>query len=317
MKQLKSQEIVLKDISNTGKERPWRTKKLANELLAMAYDEVDIKKAERLRQCATELAYAIDPVTGIKRLKSANFCRIRLCPICQWRRSLKTFIHMTKIYQAVESDRKHGYVFLTLTMENMPLEQLNEGLNQLFSALNRFFGYARIKRAVKGWYRGVEITHNVAMGTFHPHVHCLLCVNKRYFKSSDYISQQEWGQLWKRALQVDYNPVIDVRKVKNDVYNAVVECAKYSVKESSLIYPDDWELTVTLVAALDKILNKRRFIAYGGIFKFWHQKLNLDDEESGDLIHIEDDKQDISELDPIIVYTWRTGYSQYIVDVNR
>ena len=98
---------------------------MANEMLALAYDQVDINKAERLRQCATELVYSYDPTTGLKRLKSANFCSVRLCPMCQWRRALKTYLHMTKIYNAVEADRPRAYIYLTLTMRNMPLDELD------------------------------------------------------------------------------------------------------------------------------------------------------------------------------------------------
>lgn len=311
------QDIVLEDYSETGRKRPWRAKKLANEMLAIAYNEIDIKKAERLKDCATELTYSYDPITGRKKLKSANFCRVRLCPMCQWRRALKTYIHMVKIYNAVEADRPRGYLFLTLTMRNVPLNQLNDSLDKLSIALKKLMGYAKVKQSIKGWYRGVEITHNKMTDTFHPHVHLLLCTNKRYFKSNEYIKQSEWVELWKKALQVDYTPIVDIRRVKGDIGKAVAECAKYTVKESTLIHPDDWDLTIDTVRALDKILNKRRFIGYGGIFKDWHKRLNLDDEENGDLIHVEAEEQPAIELDPIIVYTWRTGYSQYIADVNR
>lgn len=290
---------------------------MANEMLALAYDQVDVNKAERLRQCATELVYTYDPTTGLKRLKSANFCRVRLCPMCQWRRALKTYLHMTKIYNAVEADRPRSYIYLTLTMRNMPLDELGGALDQLTAALNRLMGYARVKQSIKGWYRGIEITHNPNTNTYHPHVHMLLCVNKRYYKSNEYIKQSEWTEMWQRALRADYTPIIDVRRIKGDMGSAVAECAKYAVKESTLIHPDDWDLTVETVKVLDKVLNKRRFVAYGGIFKDWHRKLNLDDEQDGDLVYVDGDEPPTQQIDPIIVYTWRTGYSQYVVDINR
>ena len=59
------------------------------------------------------------------------------------------------------------------------------------------------------------------------------------------------------------------------------------------------------------------WVAYGGIFKDWHRKLNLDDEQDGDLIHVDGDEPPTQQIDPIIIYTWRTGYSQYVVDINR
>lgn len=59
---------------------------MQNEYLATAYDEIDQRVAERLRTCATRLIYGIGE-DGKRRLRAANFCRVRLCPICQWRRS--------------------------------------------------------------------------------------------------------------------------------------------------------------------------------------------------------------------------------------
>ena len=67
---------------------------MQNEYLATAYDEIDQRVAERLRTCATRLIYGIGE-DGKRRLRAANFCRVRLCPICQWRRSLKLYSQMS------------------------------------------------------------------------------------------------------------------------------------------------------------------------------------------------------------------------------
>lgn len=78
----------LSDKGRGGKERPWRAYKMANELLAMAYDDVDGKKADRLRACGKVLTFLVDEY-GKKKLTNAESCRVRLCPLCTWRRSLK------------------------------------------------------------------------------------------------------------------------------------------------------------------------------------------------------------------------------------
>ena len=91
----KCQEEILSDKSKNGKERPWAEYKLSNSYLAIAYDEVDESKANRLRDCASWLEFSRTE-EGLK-LHKANFCRVRLCPICAWRRSLKTFGQVFKI----------------------------------------------------------------------------------------------------------------------------------------------------------------------------------------------------------------------------
>src|SRR5699024_12750864 len=79
----------------------------------------------------------------------------------------------------------------------------------LMSAWNRFVGYTEIKKAVKGWYRCLEITHNVNrqskdFDTYHPHFHCLLCVNPSYFTSRDYIRDRKSTRLNSSHVSISY-----------------------------------------------------------------------------------------------------------------
>lgn len=298
---------ILTDNRKSGKERPWALYKLSNGYIAMAYDEVDKSKAERLRTCASWLEFA--KTEGGLRLHKANFCRVRLCPICQWRRSLKTFGQVYKIVSVAQAD--YSFIFLTLTIKNVEGDALKESLDSLSKSWDRFIKYKDIKSVVKGYYRGCEVTHNVTEDTYHPHFHCLLAVNKSYFTSRDYLSQAKFTSLWQKAARLNYVPQVDVRKVKADnVQGVCAEVAKYAVKTSDVICFDDWDLTVDTVATLDKALDKRRFIAFGGCFKEIHKKLNLDDVESGDLVHTSDEAVDKTQ--ERVLYAWHTGYNQYV-----
>lgn len=49
----------LKDISTTGKERPWAEHRGSAELLAWAYEGLRPEKAARLRTCAPRLLYEV------------------------------------------------------------------------------------------------------------------------------------------------------------------------------------------------------------------------------------------------------------------
>lgn len=305
---------VLQDKSGTGRERPWRAKKVANQYLAAAYDEVDEKKAARLRDCATVLQFSILE-DDTKKLKLMNSCRVRLCPMCGWRRELKVYHNTKAILDAMEND--YAYLFLTLTVRNVAGADLAAELDKLMQAWQRFSQRKAVKTVVQGWYRGLEVTHNVnplspSFDTFHPHFHTLLAVPKRYFKGEDYLTKAEWAQLWKESLQVDYEPVVDVRRVKGSSAEAVAEAAKYSVKEADYLIMDDWQLTVDTVRILDAALNGRRFVAYGGAMKEWHKKLNLEDEEDGDLIHIDGEDSEAAPTSREETYFWNTGYQQYI-----
>jgi plasmid rolling circle replication initiator protein Rep len=91
---------ILTDTSSTGRVRPWREYKMANELLAMVYDSINPKKAGRLRDCADWLGFRIDE-EGRKKLVEANFCHVRLCPMCQWRRSIKSYKYTSRIVSSM------------------------------------------------------------------------------------------------------------------------------------------------------------------------------------------------------------------------
>lgn len=319
---IETQEVLgvpLEDVSASGRVRPWRWKKVANEVLAMAYDTVDQDKAARLRDCGSYLAFSVHP-DGSKELAAMVSCRVRLCPICSWRRSLKVYAHTMAILNHMAKQRSYSYIMLTLTMANCDGDKLADALDNIFAAWGRMSRRVDFTRAVRGWYRGLEVTHNVdshseSYNTYHPHLHCLLAVNPSYYTSRDYISQARWTQLWQESLRVDYTPVVDVRRVKGTTAAAIAEVSKYAAKEADYIIPDDWDLTVDTVATLDAGLAHRRLVAYGLDMLAAKRALALDDEETGDLIHI--DGQPKEEDGKIVTYYWYTGYRQYFGNPDK
>lgn len=281
---------------------------MANELLSLAYDNVNPYKAQRLRECATFLSYKKTD-SGL-RLDRANFCRVRLCPVCQWRRSLKVFGQTCKVIRAYEEKEKHAYAMLTLTVKNCSAADLSQTITSMLKGWDRMTRITQWKRVVLGWYRGTEITHNLTDDTYHPHFHVLLALRKSYFTSRYYIKHDEWCLMWQKAARLDYNPIVSIEKCYGSNAAAIAEVTKYSTKPSDYIIPDDWDLTEESVATLDAALDRRRFVAYGGEFSEIRKQLHLDDPENGDLIHVEDDATMASE-GKILTYFWYSGYRQY------
>lgn len=308
---------VLSDKSSTGRERPWAEKKLANELLSCVYEygEISLMKAARLQHCGKFLHFIIRE-DGSKRLEYMDSCKVRLCPLCAWRRSLKIGANVRKLLNSM--DGKYAYIFLTLTVKNCEGDKLSETIDQMMEGWHKLTSKKAFKQAVKGWFRALEITHNIdrkssAYDTFHPHFHVLLAVNKSYFTSKEYIIQAKWTELWKKAIRTNYTPVVDVRKVKGANGAAVAEVAKYTVKDKEYIIPEEWDLTVRTVQVLDAAMDGRRLIAFGGVMKEHHKKLNLDDEIDGNLINVDGtEKDDLSDREQRTVFAWLSGYSQYI-----
>lgn len=302
---------VLSDKTARGKERPWKINKLSNGYIALAYDEVDPSKANRMRDCASWLEFEIGD-DNVKKLHNANFCRVRLCPICAWRRSLKTFGQVSAVVEKLADDYK--YVFLTLTVRNCSSDELSDTITHLNKSFDRMTKYVVWKKAVKGYFRSLEVTHNTKENTYHPHYHCLLCVNKSYFTSRNYISQNDFTQMWKKALKIDYTPIVHVESIKHSKAKAIAEVAKYSTKASEIICFDDWDLTVETVRVLDAALANRRLTTFSGVMRDVHKKLHLDDSEDGDLVHTETEQLSSKSDDDVktIAYVWHSGYNQYV-----
>lgn len=270
-------------------------------------------KAERLAACADTLTFRRTD-SGKLRLASAHFCRVRLCPICAWRRSLKTHAHMRKILDAAPDNL--AYIMVTLTLRNCDGSALKSSIDCLLGGFRRLVLLKRCKSWV-GWYRGVEVTHNTKNDTYHPHIHALVAVNKRYFKTSDYIKQAELAELWRAAARLDYEPIVDIRRIyprtsgADSIISAVCEVAKYATKAGDIINFDDWDMTCDTVKILDKALERRRFVAFGGVFKQLHAQLNLDDVEEGDLVHLDSEDTDTNDSEKLL-FLWHTGYNRYV-----
>lgn len=332
---------ILEDISPTGKERDWALHKMENLSVERIYrqisdcylnvpDETKAQKwtnlADRLNGCASRLLFNVyadkqSPNGERKKIKGMTSCRIRLCPMCSWRRSMKIHSQCRKIIEAMESEQKYDYLLLTLTVPNVSANQLNSKVDELMEAFHRFVGYKRFEKSVLGWYRSLEITHNVnrkskSFNTYHPHFHCILAVKKNYFhvNNNTYIHQSEWLSMWQKAMN-DYSITqVDVRKVKSgndkNVISAICEIAKYTVKTGDYVIPSDWVMSCNTVMTLSEVLAYRRLVAFGGIMKEWHKKLNLDDPIDGDLTA---DGEDVNvEFLRTECYIWNFGYQQYI-----
>lgn len=297
------QEQILTDKSASGRVRPWAQQKLAADYIATAYEWIDEGKSRRIRECAQWLAFTRKG-DGSLKLHDARFCRVRLCPICLWRRSLKTYAQMSKVLDVASADG-FQFLFLTLTMRNVCADELSQGLDKLMEGFRRLMQYKRVRGAVKGFYRGCEVTHSQKSDTYHPHLHVVLAVKPSYFKGGVYLSQADWSALWAKALGVEYTPIVDIRRCRGGA-KAIAEACKYAVKPGDIINVDDWDMTVDTLRVLDAALDRRRFIGLGGIFKEIHRKLRLDDMENGDLVHTDGEQQE-NPTEEEVIFFWN-GY---------
>lgn len=175
--------------------------------------------------------------------------------------------------KVVDAYPTHRWLFVTLTIKNVPIAELRKNLTQMnrgFQRLSQLKAFPAL-----GWLRSTEVTRG-RDGNAHPHFHCLLLVQPSYF-GQNYIKQAEWAEMWRKSMRLDYTPVMDVQAIKQSSrpMELVPELLKYCTKESDLVVDRAWLLELT------RQMHKMRAVATGGVLKEYLREL---EEEPDDLI---------------------------------
>ena len=307
----------------------WQGKKINNLELANSYKRIYAntdkeKKFIKVKDCSTFLEFKFYVDSQERKLHASNFCKDRLCPICNWRRSLKVYSQASSVMKVAVKD--YEFLFLTLTQKNVKSEDLEEEINHMMKAFKKLTKRKEFKNAVHGFFRALEITYNKKRDDYHPHFHVILAVKPSYFKKKDYLKQDDWCRLWQESMKLDYKPTVDIRKFKTstdkELSKSVAEATKYTVKDADYLVKNrngklNLDKTDKVVKTLSESLAYRRLIAWGGILKDIHKSLNLDDAEVGDLVII--DGEDVEGGRFIIErYRWSVGMSNYVLtDIEK
>jgi plasmid rolling circle replication initiator protein Rep len=316
---------ILIDEGRNGKERPWKKhKKEGIELdnlfvMAKKIDDsvITYNGLQSLKECGDTLVF-LRNANGEKRLHSANFCRNRLCPMCNWRRSLKMYSQVSQITDKILSMKKSRFIFVTLTVRNPDgahltetLNLMNKGFTYITSKSRNFASAKKFKESLQGYIKAIEITYNSKDNTYHPHIHCIFEVKSSYFTGTGYIKKSGWVTLWQEAMNLDYEPSVHVETIKITTAKAVAEVAKYPTKTADLLNLENKDQAVQALIVLAKTLKGRRLITFGGEFATIKRELQLDDVETGDLIHTE---QETENFNPVakVIFRWRAEVGAYI-----
>lgn len=240
-----SNKLELEDLQLAESLKKITLHKLIAEKVNIAQMLSQSNRTERIEVCGSMLKFLKERNIVSEEIRSrlvkANFCKYRFCPMCQWRKARKVCREVLGRLRTIdEAHNGVALLFLTLTIKNEPLTELNSTVKLLSKAFYRMQQSKQYKDAVLGSIRAIEfLGDNTEQGECHPHFHCLLVVNKNYFTSRDYINFEEWTNLWQRSLRVNYRPVINVQRVKSKgkmsaIVAAALEVVKYSVTSSDL-----------------------------------------------------------------------------------
>ena len=264
---------------------------------------------EKIKQCGNYLEFALkeNQITkeNKKKLAGANFCKNRFCPMCSWRRIRNITGQLKDAFSVIQEKEKIATLFLTLTVSNPDVKDLKSTISKMNKSFNEMTRTKAFNNAVLGYFKSIEILGDkTPKGQAHPHFHILLVVDTKYFSSRNYLNKAQWTEMWKKALGVEYTPVVDVRRIKSknenfsDIDSAIAETVKYSVKHTELSKRsnEDFYYLYTQTKGM-------RFISAGGILKQHLNLIKIDE----DLINLKKENEALWIEICRLIYTWQNG----------
>lgn len=317
--------IVLSDKNVSGKEKAWKVDKQMSLYLAETFFDLgQEKRADRIRNCASHLVFlqCQEFKEHPKKLISAHFCKERLCPMCQQRKSVRQFKASMQLgHELLKRYPSYKFIFLTLTVPNVQLDELGKTITHIFESWQRLTQRGEVKQAMRGYLRTLEVTYNHLRNDWHPHIHAALVVPSSYF-TTEYIRRDRWLQMWQEATRQPEITQVDIRKIKPNpnkpeldaLASAFAEVAKYALKQWSTeskqskgklqkqktkitrdIEGHAWmrssrEETAAVIEKLQAALHKRRLVQVGGILRDIKRELKIKDgeDEDADLVNTSD-----------------------------
>ena len=250
------------------------------------------------------------------KIVAANFCRQRLCPMCQRRKSLKTYSDFCKILDELSD---FSFLHLVLTVPNVKADSLTETLEQMNKCSSRFFKIKELRESFRGVARFTELTYNAKNEDFHPHFHCLVAVNKSYFTSRKYLKYEFLRFLWSAVWHFRYDNLkrLSDKKIKlsnlldSDMLQifitkadkgALPEIAKYAVKPLS--FQASRKKRAEILQTIFEALHGKRLVQTFGVIKEAAKKakVRLDD----DVVEL-----DTLENSDTIAYNYNHSLSRY------
>lgn len=259
-----------------------RRKKIHGKLidsLCNSFEKIDKatpEKAQRLKECGNLVL-----INQQGKLFSANFCKNRYCPICQWRRSRKAFAKSYKVQKRMEQKYDYNYLFLTLTLRNTP--DLAKGIDDILKSFKNLQDTSQYRKVVRGFIRTLEITYNQQSKEWHPHLHIILAVKQDYFTNAElYTDRETWARLWKQSAKIEYYPQCDIRKIdNNERENAIAEVSKYMVKPIDIDISAETEKIYT---SLLKSTFGRRLTSTGGDYRKEFKEVQNETDETDEYL---------------------------------
>lgn len=271
--------------------KKWMEHKVSAQLMSDKMLEAKLyTRSARMRDCASQVAYTVCRKCGRKHVTHANLCRDRMCPLCNWRLSMRRYTQMVQIVDGLRKRYPEScWQMCSLTVANCNPSQLNSVMTEMMRAWNYIASRPKTKERIKGWARSIEITYPRA-NEVHPHIH-LLMLWEEGWSPDNYIidmwinsvrrhatkSAQEQHQVMVKSeyeiKDVEVIPSIYDKPEQDKIdalKSAVLETYKYAIKGSDLS-----SMPVGVFKQVDSAIKGRRLVAFGGVVKEFAKELDV------------------------------------------
>ena len=167
----------------------------------------------------------------------------------------------------------YSYQLLTVSRPNVGVDKLSDEISALNRNSSALFRLDRVKAAVHGFYRAMEVTYNPERDDFHPHFHIITAVKPSYYHSRYFIKRADMVDMWNSCNGHDraaagYDLSLDWRKVR-DLNHDISEVAKYVSKPLSGYADgvDSWKAAYTQAAMINDVLSGKRLVQTNGVIR--------------------------------------------------
>lgn len=328
---------VLIDKTKKGKKYDWAGRKQGSlkiaELFAKAREKnpaiISPISLQRIQECSDVLIFKENLDTGERKLNQIYTCKNKFCPQCSHRKGLLMYSQMFRVMEKVfEQYPDAAPILLTFTTKNVAAPDIGKEVDRYTRTFSKIFSDKRglpegkkFRKSLLGTQRTVETSLNykaVKAGqdnVFHVHMHVLAIMNGSYFEHDNYLTQKEFQELWKVAAGLDYDPIVDVRRIKGkgkNLKSAICEVSKYPVKPLNFSKLSE-EQSVDILSALQIGLFNRRLVSYTGIIRKIRAELKLEDIEKADLLKVGDEEEEEEDARfECHVFRWSHSMKEYV-----
>lgn len=195
-------------------------------------------RLERIAKCSSDMVVIRD---GTNYRVSPALCRDRLCPICNYYRSVKL---KRKLRDTIKRMRKPKLLTLTLKQSTDQLEVQARRLTKCFARLRRRQAFMS---ACRSGFWVLEYTFRPDSRTWHVHIHAVI--------DAHYIAHEAISSMWLSITGDSF--VVDIRKANP---NHAGYLAKYVAKNGMFLPPRE-----QLLEYLRSVKSVRMFGSWGGL----------------------------------------------------